>query len=165
MKTLLTDLLMRLILLLHMIGGKVRCTAYYRYLRILVPGPGISGVGGIKSIAFRNLWNQNMIILVWDHAGHELYTKEWRFENTPSLSIAMCQYLSPRVGFLQISLEDTCIDVDFPYLGMGLVDDNEGHRRYFFLKGTSTIHHVLCSASCPEFSFSNLGSLRILQLD
>ena len=51
---LLTDLLMRLTLFLHMIGGKGLFTAYFQLLHILVPGPGSSGVEEKKFTAFRN---------------------------------------------------------------------------------------------------------------
>lgn len=76
MKMLLTDSSMRLTRLLHIIGGKDQCTAYLQCLHILVLGPGNSGVGEIKFIAFRNMSSLSMIILVYDPADHELYTKE-----------------------------------------------------------------------------------------
>lgn len=72
---LLTDSLMRLIQLLHMIGGKGQYTAYFQCLHILVHGHGNSGVGGIRFIVFRNLSNLNMIIHVSAHVGQGLYTK------------------------------------------------------------------------------------------
>lgn len=67
-----TDLLMRLIQLLHMIGGKAQCTAYWQFLPILVHGPGNSGGGGKKSTAFKNMSNLNMIIHVFALVGREL---------------------------------------------------------------------------------------------
>lgn len=51
----LTDLLMRSILLLHMIGGKGLCIVYFQFLHILVPGHGNSGGKEIKFTAFRNM--------------------------------------------------------------------------------------------------------------
>lgn len=72
---LLTDSLMRLTLLLHMIGGKGRFTSYFQLLHILVPGPGSSGEGDIKSIAFKSTSSLNMTTHVCAHADHELYTK------------------------------------------------------------------------------------------
>jgi hypothetical protein len=50
----LIDLLMRLTLLLHMIGGKGQFTSYFQFLHILVPGPGSSGDEEIKFTAFKN---------------------------------------------------------------------------------------------------------------
>lgn len=75
MKMLLTDSLMRSTPLLHMIGGKGRCTVYCQCLHILVPGPGNSGGGGKKYIGFRNMSNQNMTIHVSALADPELYTR------------------------------------------------------------------------------------------
>lgn len=76
MKTLLTDSLMRLTQLLHMIGGKDQYTAYCQFLHILVHGHGNSGVGGTRFIGFKNLSNLSMIIHVSVHADQGPYTKE-----------------------------------------------------------------------------------------
>lgn len=72
---LLTDLLMRLTLLLPMIGGKGQFTSYFQFLHILAPGLGSSGEGEIKFIAFRNTSSLNMTTRVCAHADPELYTR------------------------------------------------------------------------------------------
>lgn len=72
---LLTDLLMKSTLLLHMIGGKGPFIAYLRCLHILVPGLGNNGGGERRFIAFRNMLSLNMTIHVSDLVDHVLYTR------------------------------------------------------------------------------------------
>jgi hypothetical protein len=75
MRMLLIDLLMRSILLLHMIGGKVRCTVYFQLWHILVPGLGSIGGEESKLAAFRNMSSPNMTILVYAPADPVLCIK------------------------------------------------------------------------------------------
>lgn len=75
MKMLLTDLLTRSTLLLHMIGGRGQSIVYLQCLHILVPGPGNNGAAEIKFIVFRNMSSLNMIIHVSGLADPEHYTK------------------------------------------------------------------------------------------
>jgi len=72
---LLIDLSMKSTQLLHMIGGKDQCIVYFRLLHILVLGPGSIGGEGSKSVAFRNMLNLNMTILVYGPVDHVLCTK------------------------------------------------------------------------------------------
>jgi len=76
MKMLSTDSLTRLTQLLHMSGGKDLYIVFLWCLHILVLGLGNNGAEERKSIIFRSMSNQNMIMHAYALVDHELFTKE-----------------------------------------------------------------------------------------